>query len=101
MTHALLSSAARRDLLEAMRWITKDNPSAAGALRHGVSKAAVIVGAHPNVGSLHPELVNALYRCLALTGFPFVIIYHAERRPPLTVGILHGARDLSEVLRDH
>jgi len=34
-----------------------------------------------------------------LTGFPYVIVYDAGRRPPAIVRILHGARDLPEILR--
>jgi toxin ParE1/3/4 len=34
-----------------------------------------------------------------LTGFPYVIVYTAARNPPLIVRILHGARDLPEILR--
>jgi toxin ParE1/3/4 len=100
MTDASLSSAARQDLLEAMRWITKDNAKAARALRHSVSKAAITIGEHPLAGRLRPEIVQAPYRCLSLTGFPYVIVYHADRRPALIVRILHGGRDLPEVLRD-
>jgi toxin ParE1/3/4 len=38
-------------------------------------------------------------RCLTLTGFPYVIVYNAERTPPRIIRILHGARDLPEILR--
>jgi toxin ParE1/3/4 len=44
--------------------------------------------------------VEAPYRCFLLIGFPYVIIYNAERSPPRMVRILHGTRDLPEVLRD-
>jgi len=100
MTDAILSSAARQDLLEAMRWISKDNPKAARALGDSVSKAAITIGEHPLAGRLRPEIVQAPYRCLPLTGFPYVIVYHADRRPVLIVRILHGARDLPELLRN-
>jgi toxin ParE1/3/4 len=35
-----------------------------------------------------------------LTGFPYVIVYNAERRSPLIVRILHAARDLPEALKE-
>jgi toxin ParE1/3/4 len=100
MTDAILSSAARQDLLEAIRWITRDDLNAARALRHSVTKAAITIGEHPGVGRLRPEIVQAPYRCLPLTGFPYVIVYYADRQPPLIVRILHGSRELPEVLRD-
>jgi toxin ParE1/3/4 len=58
------------------------------------------IGEHRNIRSLRPEIVGAPYRPLALTGFPFVMIYNAERIPPKIVRVLHGTRDLPEVLRD-
>ena len=100
MSAAVLSPQARRDVLEAIRWITRDNPLAARALRAAVAQASERIGVHPLIGSVRPELAPARYRFVVLTGFPYVIVYNGERDPPLIVRILHGARDLPEVLRD-
>ena len=99
MTAAVLAPAARRDLLAAVRWISKDNPAAARGLRDGVVRAAKLIGEHVHIGALRPELAGEPYRFVALTGFPYVIVYNAARQPPLIVRILHGARDLPEILR--
>ena len=40
------------------------------------------------------------YRFLSLPGFPYVIVYNAERDPPLIVAVLHTARDLGRALQD-
>jgi toxin ParE1/3/4 len=79
MRSATLSLAAERDLLEATRWITKDNPAAARALRSAVERAAMTIG---ELGRLRPEVVGAPYRSLSLIGLAYVIIYNAERIPP-------------------
>ncbi|MGQ9367833.1 type II toxin-antitoxin system RelE/ParE family toxin [Azospirillum sp. ST 5-10] len=100
MTTAVLSPAARRDLLAAVRWIAAANPVAAHALGRGVAEAARRIGTHPHLGRPRPELAGEPYRFMVLAGFPYVIVYNADRRPPLIVRILHGARDLPEVLRD-
>ncbi len=99
MSAAILSPIARRDLLDAIRWIAYDNPTAARALRISVVKAAANIGTYPHFGVSRPELANAPYRFVTLTGFPYVIVYNADRRPPLIVRILHGARDLPEILQ--
>lgn len=99
MTAVVLSPQARRDLLEAARWIAKDNPAAARAFRETVASAAGRLGDHPDVGVLKPELCDPPVRFLNLTGFPYVIVYDAERHPPLVLRVLHGVRDLPEVLR--
>jgi toxin ParE1/3/4 len=87
-------------LLFAAHWISKDNPAAARALRDAVIIAARHIGNHRYFGALHPELAQAPYRFVTLTGFPYVLVYNAEREPPLILRILHGAQDLPEILRD-
>ena len=52
------------------------------------------------VGSRRPDLADEPYRFTVVRGFPFVVVYNASARPPLIMRILHGARDLPEVLRD-
>jgi toxin ParE1/3/4 len=83
MTSAAFAPRARRDLLAAIRWIAKDNPGAARALRDAVADVADRIGAHPRSGVLRPDLANEPYRFVALTGFPYLIVYNAARRPPL------------------
>jgi len=100
MTAAILSSRARRDLLQAVRWIQPDNPAAARALREAVATAAGRLGDHPDIGVGRPTLARAPYRFLPLTGLPYVLVYNAERRPPPIARVLHGARDLPEALGD-
>jgi toxin ParE1/3/4 len=100
MIRARLAPAARQDLVEASRWIAKDNPAAADALRAGVAKAALILGEHPYIGGLRPAVADIPFRFLPLTGFPYLIVYDSDARPPLIVRVLHDARDLPAVLRD-
>ena len=100
MKAAVFAPAARRDLVKAARWIAKDNPAAAHALRDSVARAAETIGRYAQLGKLRPELADAPYRFVALTGFPYIIVYNADRKPPLILRVLHGARDLPEVLRD-
>ena len=100
MKAARLSPRARRDLVGAVRWIVKDNPAAARALRDAVARAAERIGAHSHIGTVRPELADHPYRFVPLRGFPYGIVYNARREPPLIVRILHAARDLPELLRD-
>lgn len=100
MTVAVLSPAARRDLLAAIRWIARDNPTAARALRDTIARTAQRIGAHNLVGTLRPDLADQPYRFVNLTGFPYIVVYNSERQPPLIVRILHGARELPTALGD-
>jgi toxin ParE1/3/4 len=100
VTPAELSSRAQQDLLAATRWIEEDNPRAAEALLEGVRGAARLIGRHPDIGRLRPEITAKDYRFLPLTGFPYVLVYDPRLTPPLIARILHGARDLPAALRD-
>ncbi len=88
------------DRCGAVRWIAKDNPHAARGLRDAAANAAQNIGRNYYIGVARPELADAPYRFLMLTGFLYIIVYNADRRPPLIVRILHGARDLPELLQD-
>jgi len=35
-----------------------------------------------------------------LRGFPYIVVYRANAIPPRILRVLHGARDLPEVLQD-
>ncbi len=99
MTSARFAPAARRDLVAVVVWIAKDNPSAARALQDTVLRAAVHLGDHPQLGALRNDLVlGKVFRMLPLTGFPYVIVYTDAQHPPMILRILHGARDLPDIL---
>ena len=98
MTSARLSARARADLIEAARWIARDNPIAAKALRDAVVRAAAQIGRHPQCGTERPDLADPPRRFLVLTGFPHIIADNAATKPPLVIRILHGARDLPTAL---
>jgi toxin ParE1/3/4 len=97
---AILSAQARADLLEAVAWIAQDNPPAAQGLRAAVLRAARSLGEHPQLGRQRPELAPETVRFLVLRGLPYVIVYRADATPPRILRVLHGARDLPELLRD-
>jgi toxin ParE1/3/4 len=99
MEPARLSGRARDDVLEAVRWIARDNRQAARALRDAVLQAANRIGEFPNIGVVRPDLASDRIRFVYLTGYPYLIVYNALRVPPLILRVLHGARDLPELLR--
>jgi toxin ParE1/3/4 len=101
VTTATLSRRARRELNSALRWIAQDNAAAAQGLLDAVRKAAERIGQYPQIGARRPDLTaSARHRFVALTGFPYLIVYAEDRDPPLIVRILHSARDLPRHLQD-
>jgi len=101
VTAATLSGRARRDVDNAVEWIAADNPVAAQGLLNAVLRAAERIGEHPLTGVRRPDLTaSARYRFVVLTGYPYLIVYAADRDPPVIVRIVHGARDLPRLLRN-
>jgi toxin ParE1/3/4 len=56
MSVPVLSPRAGRDLLNAVRWITRDNPAAAHALRDAVLTAVRRIGQITSLGLCAPML---------------------------------------------
>lgn len=100
MTRAVLSPAAERDILEIVEWIAAENPVAARGFRVALDKLATTIGEHPGIGAPKPHLASPPIRFLPIRGFPHIVVYTPERKPPLIVRVLHGARDLPEALRE-
>ena len=88
-------------MADAARWISKDSQSAARRLRAAVTDLARLLGEHPRVGMSRPEIADEPLRFAVVRGFPYVVLYDPTADPPLILRVLHGARDLPEVLRDY
>ena len=100
MISAVLTPQARNDLAESTRWIAKDNPLAARGLRTAIQKMAKMLGEHPHAGRERPDIAPPPIRFIALPSYPHIIIYDAAMKPPMILRVMHGARDLSELLED-
>jgi toxin ParE1/3/4 len=69
-------------------------------LRHAVQRAALLIAEHPLIGVSRLELAPPPFRFLVIRGFPYIMVYNPTTRPPTVIRIVHGARDLPEVLKD-
>ena len=100
MIAARFAPRARADILAITRWIAQENQRAALGLRDSFSQAAERLARYPECGAVRTELADAPIRFLVLPGQPYILVYDAGLRPPLILRVLHGARDLPELLRD-
>lgn len=100
MRRAQLSPLARQDALHALHWIGLNTPGATRSFRVAFDKATRMLGEHPLAGRERPDLTRAPVRFLTLPGFPYIFVYNAKAVPPLILRVLHGARDLPEVVED-
>ena len=98
MTQAVLSPAAEQDILAIIEWIADQNPVAARGFRVALDNLATTIGEHPRISALKAHLASPPIRFLPIRAFPYVVVYTPDRDPPLILRVLHGARDLLEVL---
>jgi toxin ParE1/3/4 len=99
MPIATLSATARRDVAAAATWIAKDSQKAALHFQKRVRAALILLGEHPQAGVERPQWAGAAYRFFIIPDFPYVLVYNAQRKPPVIMRILHGAQDLTEILK--
>ncbi|AYV45922.1 type II toxin-antitoxin system RelE/ParE family toxin [Caulobacter flavus] len=97
MPPATLSATARRHMMAAASWIAGDSPKASRRFQMELREALALLGSFPMTGASRPEHAPEPYRS-PLPGFPHVRVYNCQRRPPVIMRILHGSRDLPEIL---
>jgi toxin ParE1/3/4 len=77
-----------------------EHTAAAERLKRVVDQAARRIGHHPALGRHDLALADARYRFWSVPGFPYLIVYRADRTPPAIVRFVHTARDLPRTLAD-
>jgi toxin ParE1/3/4 len=61
---------------------------------------AQLIGEHPDIGFQRPHVARAPYRFFVVRGFLYVVVYDPSSDPPTIARVVHGARDLPDVLKD-
>ncbi len=93
---------AARDVEDAVDWFA-DGPGGTALARRflaAVIEAAEQVGRRPLLGHRRLELLPEPFRFHRVRGFPFLLVYDAERAEPTILRVLHMARDLGPLLAD-
>ncbi len=97
---AQLTTAARVEAAQAVRWLARRNPEAARGLRQAIGDAAKLLGARPLAGRPEPELVGPHYRIWSLGSFPYILVYDPRPERPQILRLAHTARDLGPLMAD-
>ena len=94
-----LTPQATEDL-DAIWWtIAQHNEDAAERVEIEILAACRLLATHPSMGTKRRDITTMLVRFWTVTKFPnYVIVYRPETVPLQVVAVLHGKRDLKEVL---
>ncbi|MBX9749097.1 MAG: type II toxin-antitoxin system RelE/ParE family toxin [Roseococcus sp.] len=76
-------------MAEAIRFIARENPAAAIAVRHRVAEAFALLAHFPEAGIAQP---NGIERILQAKGTPYRLIYRSDLAEVVILRIWHGAR---------
>jgi len=95
-----LTPQASEDL-DAIWWaIAEHSQDAAGRVEMEILAACRLLAKHPRMGTKRRDISMMPVRFWTVTKFPnYVIVYRPETVPLQVAAILHGKRDLKEVLR--
>jgi antitoxin ParD1/3/4 len=96
-----LTSQAVEDL-DAIWWaITEDNRDAAERVEIEILATCHRLARHPRMGTKRQDITMLPVRFWTITKFSnYVIVYRPETNPLQVVAVLHGKRDLKEVLEE-
>jgi plasmid stabilization system protein ParE len=94
-----LTPQATEDL-DAIWWfIAIDNRDAADRVEEEIVAACRRLAKHPRMGTKRQDVTPLAVRFWTVTQFPnYVIVYRPETAPLHVIAVLHGKRDLKEVL---
>jgi len=93
------SSRALEDLDEILSFIARDNQSAADRLEMEIHATCDRLAKFPLMGTKREDITPFAIRFWTLSKFPnYVIVYHAETIPLQVIAVLHGRRNLKDVL---
>jgi plasmid stabilization system protein ParE len=86
--------------LDAIWWfIAQDNRDAANRVEAEIVATCLRLAEKPRMGTRRQDLTLTQVRFWTVTKFPnYVIVYFPETIPMQVVAVLHGKRDLKEVL---
>jgi plasmid stabilization system protein ParE len=86
--------------LDGIRWfIAADSRDAADRVELEIVATCLRLAKHPLMGIKRRDITRLPVRFWTVTKFPnYVIVYRPETNPLQVIGVLHGKRDLKEVL---
>lgn len=95
---AVPSPSAVRDIALAAAEMAEESPRGARAFMAATNEAAINLGRFPEMGDERPELADPPVRFWTLVRYRYVMVYRPDTVPPRILRVLHGARDLPNLL---
>jgi plasmid stabilization system protein ParE len=96
----VLTPLAKADIFEIWRHIAEDSEDAADRVECAIYDACAFIAEAPLRGHRRPDLTSLSVRFWTVTRYPhYILVYRLETAPLQIVAVLHGKRDVRQVLR--
>ena len=93
----VLTPAAAEDLQKIDERLIEDSNAAAERVSEAIEAAMTRLAAHPMLGHVRTDLTSRPYRSWSV--YSHLIVYQPVPAPIQIIRVLHGARDLPELLK--
>ena len=94
-----LTAQAIDDLDSIWQFIAQENPQAADRVEAEIIATCGRIAEYPLIGHKRQDITPLPVRFWTLLKYPnYVIVYRPETLPLLVIAVLHGKRDLEEIL---
>jgi toxin ParE1/3/4 len=98
MPQVLLTADAEESRIEIWRYVAQDSPDAADRLLERIDEKCRLYATQPRMGSPRPDLGQDV-RCFPVG--KYVVIYRLIADGIVVLLVVHGARDIPAVFREH
>jgi len=93
-----LSPGAEEQIGDIVEFIAADNEAAAIRVRDRLYESFEVLASQPGIGHSREDLTGRPLKFWNV--FSYHVVYDPETRPLAILGVLHGARDLKQLLKD-
>lgn len=93
----VLTPRAEQDVSDIWDYIAADNIEAADRVLDALEKALHNLAKNPGIGHMREELADRRHRFFPV--YSYLIVYRLETKPLQVIRVLHGARDVENILR--
>jgi plasmid stabilization system protein ParE len=100
MNRYALTPLAKADVFEIWSYIARDNLEAADRVNQAIYDAFELLADGPLLGHTRRDLTTRPVRFWTLVRYPnYTIVYRTDTKPLRVVAVLHGKRNIVQILR--
>ena len=93
----IFTEEAEIQLLEILDYLADESESAAVRVRDAICDAVKKIAENPGIGHTREDLTDRALKFWSV--YSYLVVYDPESRPLTVVAVLHGARDIGEMLK--